>query len=107
MQFQSDVSNVEIERPLDLESTARGAAMLAGVGVGVFSDIQQAAGLVEHPQRFQPQMTSAEREQRLSSWQAAVRRARSDLDASPRGTISASAQVPADRRAKEEGSHVQ
>jgi glycerol kinase len=109
MQFQSDVSNVEIERPLDLESTARGAAMLAGVGAGVFSTIEQAAGLVEHPQRFQPQMTSAEREQRLSSWQAAVRRARSDLDASPRGMISASAQgeVPADRRAEEEGSHVQ
>jgi glycerol kinase len=81
MQFQSDVSNVGIERPLDVESTARGAAMLAGVGAGVFGDIQQAARLVEHPQRFQPQMTNTERDRRLSSWQAAVRRARSVLDA--------------------------
>ncbi|HVZ34704.1 MAG TPA: FGGY-family carbohydrate kinase, partial [Polyangiaceae bacterium] len=81
MQFQSDVSNVEIERPLDVESTARGAAMLAGVGAGMFGDIQQAARLVEHPQRFQPQMTNSERERRLSSWQAAVRRARSVLGA--------------------------
>jgi glycerol kinase len=80
MQFQSDVSNVGIERPLDVESTARGAAMLAGVGSGVFGDIQQAARLVEHPQRFQPQMTNTERDRRLSSWQAAVRRARSVLD---------------------------
>jgi glycerol kinase len=99
MQFQSDVSNVEIERPLDVESTARGAAMLAGVGAGVFRDIQEAARLVDHPQRFQAEMTSAEREQRLSSWQAAVRRARSELDAS------ASAAVPAERRTEEEGSH--
>ncbi|HEU4577141.1 MAG TPA: FGGY-family carbohydrate kinase, partial [Polyangiaceae bacterium] len=80
MQFQSDVSNVGIERPLDVESTARGAAMLAGVGAGVLADIQQAARWVEHPQRFQPQMTNSERERRLSDWQAAVRRARSVLE---------------------------
>jgi len=36
---------------------------------------------VEHPQRFQPQMTNSERERRLSNWQAAVRRARSVLAA--------------------------
>jgi len=81
MQFQSDVSNVGIERPLDIESTARGAALLAGVGTGMFGEIQQAARFVEHPQRFQPQMTNSERERRLSNWQAAVRRARSVLDA--------------------------
>src|SRR6185295_14494555 len=84
MQFQSDVSNVGIERPLDVESTARGAAMLAGVGAGVFLDMQQAARWVEHPQRFQPQMTNSEREQRVATWQAAVRRARSELDAPAR-----------------------
>ena len=81
MQFQSDVSNVGIERPLDVESTARGAAMLAGVGAGMFADIQQAARLVEHPQQFQPQMTNSERERRLSTWRAAVRRSRSVLGA--------------------------
>jgi glycerol kinase len=81
MQFQSDVSNVGIERPLDVESTARGAAMLAGVGAGVLADVQQAARWVDHPQRFQPQMTNSERERRLSDWQAAVRRARSVSDA--------------------------
>jgi len=98
MQFQSDVSNVGIERPLDVESTARGAAMLAGVGAGVFLDMQQAARWVEHPQRFQPQMTNSEREQRVATWQAAVRRARSELDAPARVA------APARQRA-EEGSH--
>ena len=101
MQFQSDVSNVGIERPLDVESTARGAAMLAGVGAGVFSDIQQAARWVEHPHRFQPQMTNPERQQRMATWQAAVRRARSELDAPARVA------APARHRAEEEGSHGQ
>ena len=81
MQFQSDVSNVGIERPLDVESTARGAAMLAGVGAGMLGDIQQAARLVEHPQQFQPQMTNSERDRRLSNWRAAVRRSRSVVGA--------------------------
>jgi glycerol kinase len=98
MQFQSDVSNVEIERPLDVESTARGAALLAGVGAGVFRDLQQAAQWVEHPQRFQPQMTNSEREQRVATWQAAVRRTRSGLD------VSAPAAASAGYLA-EEGSH--
>jgi glycerol kinase len=89
MQFQSDVSDVGIERPLDVESTARGAAMLAGVGAGVFRTVKEAAQLVEHPERFQPQVTRSERQERLSKWQAAVRRARSELDVSARAAASA------------------
>jgi glycerol kinase len=106
MQFQSDVSDVGIERPLDVESTARGAAMLAGVGSGVFRSVKEAAQLVEHPQRFQPQMTGAERQQRLSLWQAAVRRTRSELGSAPHSAISlgAGAGVPGAHGA-EEGRH--
>jgi glycerol kinase len=77
MQFQSDVSDLCIERPLDLESTARGAAMLAGVGAGVFADMSQAAQMVEHPQRFQAQMTEPTRQEHLQRWRAAVQRTRS------------------------------
>jgi glycerol kinase len=65
MQFQSDVSNLSIERPLDLESTARGAAMLAGVGAGVFSGVKQAAQMVEYPHRFEPQMAEPLRREHL------------------------------------------
>ena len=95
MQFQSDVSDVKIERPLDVESTARGAAMLAGVGAGVFSGVKDAARFVEHPQQFQPQMTATERRDRLTSWQAAVERTRS------RATRGAAAEA----RGMEEGGH--
>ena len=77
MQFQSDVSNLCIERPALLESTARGAAMLAGVGAGMFEGVSQAARMVEHPERFEPQMSAAVREQHLETWRAALARARS------------------------------
>jgi glycerol kinase len=81
MQFQSDVSDVWIERPLDLESTARGAALLAGVGAGVFRGVKEVAQMVEHPQRFEPQMNEAERAERLQSWHTALVRTRSSLSA--------------------------
>ena len=77
MQFQSDISDLCIERPLDLESTARGAAMLAGVGAGLFASVSQAAKMVEHPQRFEAQMTEPTRREHLERWRDAVRRARS------------------------------
>lgn len=77
MQFQSDISNLCIERPLDLESTARGAAMLAGVGAGIFSSVEQAAQMVQHPQRFDAQMSEPVRKEHLTRWQNAVRRTRS------------------------------
>jgi glycerol kinase len=77
MQFQSDVSNLSIERPIDLESTARGAAMLAGVGAGVFGSVSQAAQMVDHPQRFEPRMTEPVRQEHVRRWRAALSRARS------------------------------
>jgi glycerol kinase len=77
MQFQSDISDLCIERPLDLESTARGAAMLAGVGAGIFTSVSQAAQMVEHRDRFEAQMTESVRRSELARWQDAVSRARS------------------------------
>ena len=77
MQFQSDISNLCIERPLDLESTARGAAMLAGVGAGIFASVSDAAQMVDHPERFDPTMTDAERGEHLARWHGAIRRTRS------------------------------
>ena len=77
MQFQSDISDLCIERPLELESTARGAALLAGVGAGLFSSVGEAATLVEHPERFEAQMTETARREHLDRWQDAVRRTRS------------------------------
>lgn len=82
MQFQSDVSDLCIERPLDLESTARGAAMLAGVGAGVFASVRQAAQMVGNPERFEAQMTESTRREQLSRWHEAVYRSRSSTSMS-------------------------
>jgi glycerol kinase len=77
MQLQGDVSALVVERPSELESTARGAAMLAGVGVGLFESGEQAAQMVEIERRFTGSLDDAERRGRRSRWHDAVRRARS------------------------------
>jgi hypothetical protein len=51
--------------------------MLAGVGAGIFEGVAQAARMVAHPERFVPQMTLPSREQHMSTWRAALDRARS------------------------------
>ena len=77
MQFQSDVGKLVIERPSELESTARGAAMLAGLGAGLFRDRNEASQMISVDRAFQPSMAEAERAGRLTQWRDAVRRARS------------------------------
>jgi glycerol kinase len=77
MQYQSDVSDLVVERPVDLESTARGAAMLAGIGVGLFKSGEEASQMSRIKDKFSPQMTAAVRRDRLKGWSNAVARARS------------------------------
>lgn len=77
MQLQADVSNLLVERPNELESTARGAAMLAGVGVGLFANGEDAAKMVKIERAFEVTMEATERRLRREAWQVAVRRARS------------------------------
>ena len=77
MQYQSDVSDLVVERPVDLESTARGAAMLAGIGVGLFKGGQDASQMSKIKDKFLPHMDAAARRERLEGWNAAVSRARS------------------------------
>ena len=70
MQFQADISNLEVIRPVQKEATAAGAAMLAGKAVGFYNDIYSSNALNTI---FKPQMTATEREKRLSGWQKAVK----------------------------------
>jgi glycerol kinase len=77
MQFQSDLLDVAIDRPSCVETTALGAAYLAGLAVGVFSDLEAVAKLHRIDQSFRPAMSAAEREQHLRRWRVAVGRARS------------------------------
>jgi glycerol kinase len=77
MQFQADLLDIDIERPSNVETTALGAAYLAGLAVGVFADTAAIAKVHRIDRRFQPAMSAEVREQSLERWRVAVRRARS------------------------------
>jgi glycerol kinase len=77
MELQAGISNMTVERPKDLESTARGAAMLAGLGAGIYSSETEAAKIVKLDRAFPANMMAAERASRLTAWHDAVGRARS------------------------------
>jgi glycerol kinase len=69
----ADVLALPVERPDQVETTALGAAMLAGVGCGMFPSLEQAAAAMRGPvRRFEPAMAERVREARLSGWRGAV-----------------------------------
>ncbi len=74
MQFQADILNAEVIRPKAIESTALGAAYLAGLACGVFASIDEIQEVTQTDQSFFPKMEKAAREGLLSGWNEAVRR---------------------------------
>ncbi len=72
MQMQADCSGLTVERPADLETTARGAAMLAGLGVGVFATPEEAAQMIQRDSRFSVKMNDVQRAAARQRWQAAI-----------------------------------
>jgi glycerol kinase len=74
MQWQADLAGTLVRRPASVEATARGAAALAGVGVGLWDGDQPPAAPVEAT--FEPRLGASERAVRLAEWQAAVARVR-------------------------------
>ena len=77
MEFQSDVLNVPVDRPSNVETTALGAAYLAGLATGVFADTQAITRAHRVDKTWTPRMTQGERTQHLARWKEAVARARS------------------------------
>ncbi|HTL34432.1 MAG TPA: glycerol kinase GlpK [Kofleriaceae bacterium] len=75
MQFQSDVLGVEIARPEIVESTALGAAFLAGLGTGVWKDQAQVSQTWREQRRFKPTTDRAWVKEHLARWDAAVSKA--------------------------------
>ena len=75
-QFQADVLGVAVSRPRQRESTGLGAALLAGLATGVWSDLDQIGALWSQERRFEVRMDAAERQTRLGVWHRAVARAR-------------------------------
>lgn len=76
MQFQADLLGVRVSRPEDVESTARGAAMLAGLGAGLWKDDAAPGAQRRVDRSFSPSITAAARTQRLEVWHRAVERAK-------------------------------
>src|SRR6202011_1852217 len=76
MQFQADVLGVPVVRPACIETTALGAAYLAGLQVGFWSDVDTVARQWREDARFSPGMNPATRDELLSRWRRAVERSR-------------------------------
>ncbi|MCG7335308.1 glycerol kinase GlpK [Sporosarcina sp. ACRSM] len=75
MQFQSDLLNVPVERPLINETTALGAAYLAGLAVGFWKDCSEISAHWQLDRPFEPVMDQAQREDLYGGWQKAVQAA--------------------------------
>ncbi|CAN5479869.1 glycerol kinase GlpK [soil metagenome] len=71
MQFQADMTGCSVERPFDVESTGRGAAMLAGVGLGAMKP-EDAAKMVRIERTFTPKMEKEARSSHLAGWKRAI-----------------------------------
>jgi glycerol kinase len=76
MQMQADILGLPVVRPVVTETTALGAAYLAGLAVGFWSGLDQIASLWAVERRFEPALSDDERHTRLSQWRRAVERSR-------------------------------
>jgi glycerol kinase len=74
VQDLADMLSVEVERPDFVETTALGAAMLAGVGAGLYGSLAEAAVMRGKVGRFSPAMDAAARNARLAGWKDALGR---------------------------------
>ena len=76
MQFQADISGVPVIRPAITETTALGAAFLAGLSTGVWESCEEISALWRVDRVFEPSMTAGRREYLMNQWARAVGRAR-------------------------------
>ena len=72
MQFQSDISNILIRKPENIESTALGAAILAGLKLNIWSSKNELLRLKKSKTNYKPSMNSSQRKISLNGWKKAV-----------------------------------
>lgn len=82
MQYQADLTGVVVERPKITETTALGAAFLAGLAVKFWENEEALAAIWQLDRRFEPQMSQEKREELVTLWHKAVKRAKSWLEES-------------------------
>lgn len=76
MQIQADLLGVRVERPKNVETTALGAAMMAGLGAGIWRDVDELTEVRAVDREFHPMTTAKDRREKTKIWRKAVRRAR-------------------------------
>ena len=76
MQFQADILNASIERPKDIETTALGAAFLAGLATGFWNDQNSLSKLRTIDQLFQPNLSEKIRKEKIDQWNKAIDRSK-------------------------------
>ncbi|MEM8994276.1 MAG: glycerol kinase GlpK [Acidobacteriota bacterium] len=77
MQFQADLCGIPVDRPTQVETTAMGAAFLAGLATSFWNDPEDVTHARRRERRFVPEMDGAEREALYAGWLTAVERVRS------------------------------
>ncbi|WP_436359207.1 glycerol kinase GlpK [Mycoplasma sp. 480] len=74
MQFQSSISNLKVERPLNIETTALGASYLAGLAVGYWKDLEEIKKINKIDKVFKPQLAQNEIDALIKGWDTAVKK---------------------------------
>ena len=80
MQIQADLLGVPVVRPQVTETTAQGAAYLAGLAVGFWSGLEEINSQWAVDRRFEPQIPRTEADERLRQWRRAVERSRNWIE---------------------------
>ena len=75
MQFQADISDVDIIRYASIESTSLGAAYFAGLAVGYYDSLEDIVASKEIARTFKPSLGEKERRERIAGWHRAVKAA--------------------------------
>ncbi len=76
MQFQADLLQTELMRPANAETTAAGAAYLAGLCTGFWKDVEEVRDIRSIEARFEPSMDVGHRDEHLAGWHACIERTR-------------------------------
>jgi len=74
MQFQADIANVDVLKPVITESTALGAVFLAGLAMGIYQDKADIVAQVRAVRKYEPNMAADKRAELLEGWDGAVKR---------------------------------
>lgn len=76
MQIQADAVGTKIERPRNVETTALGAAMMAGLGAGIWQNIDELSAIRQNDRTFTPATTANDRQAKQKIWHRAIERAK-------------------------------